>query len=312
MLLNNGLSYGSIAEVLFIDDTTLRRYYEIYVAQGLEGLYQYNYAGGLSLLSIDEAQELEEHLEAHTHQTSKSIAFHIEQEFGVEITPNGVRGLIHRLGFVFKKMKHLPGKGDAAMQQEFVKEYEELKATKGKKDRIYFMDGVHPLHNSIPAWGWIKKGQEKAIQANTGRDRLNINGACNVEDGIVVVQESETINAQSTIALLDKMQSQQSQGVLHVIADNAMYYRSNLVKEYLQINPRVNLIFLPPYSPNLNLIERLWKLYKKETLYNTYYETFGDFRKSTAYFFQNISNRKNELATLLKDKFYFPHLRFSG
>jgi transposase len=97
---------------------------------------------------------------------------------------------------------------------------------------------------------------------------------------------------------------------LFVIADNAKYYRSNLVKEYLELNPRIIILFLPPYPPNLNLIERLWKLYKKEILYNTYYATFEEFRKSTAVFFETISDRKDELATLWRDKFYFPHLRF--
>jgi transposase len=199
---------------LFIDDNTLRRHYELYIENGLDGLSQYNYTGGLSLLSVEEIKKLEEHLKIHTYQRSKEIALHIVQEYGVEITPNGVRGLLHRIGFVFKKMKHLPGKGDAERQQGFVK-HEELKASKGGKDKIYFMDGTHPLHNSITACGWIKKGQEKAVKANTGRGRLNINGACNFAEGIVVVQESETINAQSTIALFDKMQDQQNEGILN-------------------------------------------------------------------------------------------------
>ena len=78
------------------------------------------------------------------------------------------------------------------------------------------MDGAHPLHNSVTACGWIKKGQEKTVKANTGRDRLNVNGACNVADGVVVIHESETINAQSTLALFDKMQDQQKEGKLFV------------------------------------------------------------------------------------------------
>ena len=83
-----------------------------------------------------------------------------------------------------------------------------------------------------------------------------------------------------------------------------------MVKEYLELNQRIVILFLPPYSPNLTLIERLWKLYKKEILYNTYYVSFEEFRKSTSAFFETISDRKEELATLLRDKFYFPHFRF--
>jgi transposase len=306
------LSYAEIAELLFIDDNTIRNYYTMYKEAGIEGLCQYHYTGGLSYLSNDEQRELDKHLQANTYQSSKEIAHHIAETYGVEYTPVGVRWLLGIMGFVFKKMKHLPGKGDVAAQKEFVQQYEELKAGKAKEDKIYFADGVHPLHNSIPASGWIKKGQEKAVQANTGRDRLNINGACNAADGEVIVVESGTINAQSTIALFDKMQDHQPEGKLHIITDNAKYYRSKMVREYLDMNPRINLIFLPPYSPNLNLIERLWKMYKKETLYNTYYETFAAFRESTNDFFEKISGRKKELSKLLNEKFYFPNLRFAG
>ena len=78
-------------------------------------------------------EELEEYLQIHIYQRSKEIAFHIVQQYGVEITPNGVRGLLHRIGFVFKKMKHLPGKGDAEVQQEFVKNMKNSRPAKEKR-----------------------------------------------------------------------------------------------------------------------------------------------------------------------------------
>ena len=186
-----------------------------------------------------------------------------------------------------------------------------LKSTLSKEDEIYFVDGVHPLHNSINCNGWIKKGTEKAIKSNTGRDRLNINGVCNVAKIDVIIHEDVSVNAQSTIALLDKILIHQPKGMIHIIADNARYYRSALVSEYIKKNPRINLFFLPPYSPNLNLIERLWRFYKKEILYDTYHTTFSDFKNASINFFENIKNHHNELLTLLKDKFYFPLAKFS-
>ena len=83
------------------------------------------------------------------------------------------------------------------------------------------MDGVHPLHNSMPCNGWIKKGTEKTIQANTGRERININGACNAAKTEVIIHEDVSVNAQSMIALFEKMQLHQVKGKIMVIADNA-------------------------------------------------------------------------------------------
>ena len=116
---------------------------------------------------------------------------------------------------------------------------------------------------------YLNKGLSYAQTADLLR--MNINGACNAAKAEVIIEESETINVQSTVALFEKMQLRQPKGILHVIADNARYYRSKLIAEYIREHSRIQLHFLPPYSPNLNLIERLWKFYKKETLYNRYY-----------------------------------------
>ena len=126
------------------------------------------------------------------------------------------------------------------------------------------MDGVHPLHNSQPAYGWIKKGKEQVLKSNTGRMRVNLNGAYNIENHKAIIREDESINSQSTIALLEQMLKEQPLGMLYIILDNAKYYRSQLVKDFLIKTKEYKFVFLPPYSPNLNLIERLWKFFKKK------------------------------------------------
>ena len=306
LALNNGYSYEEVSNLLLLDENTIRNNYQLFTEQGLSDLLTFNYVKPLSYLSEDELEELDKHLQGKMYLHSKDIRHYIEKTYKVRYTLEGVRALLERLNYVYKKTKHLPGKGDLKKQKSFEKKYRKLKASKEKEDRIYFMDGVHPLHNSMLCNGWIKKGTEKAVKSNTGRDRLNINGACNIETAEVIIHEDVSVNAQSTIALFDKMQAHQPFGKLFVIADNAKYYRSNLVSAYLTQNNRVRLIFLPSYSPNLNLIERLWKFYKKEILYDKYYETFKEFKQKTKMFFQNIENYKEELITLLKDNFYYP------
>lgn len=312
LFLNKGFSYEQVSEFLMLDDNTIRNNYQIYIEQGLSNLLTYNYVKPLSYLSSEELQQLDLHLQSKMYVHSKDIGHYIETTYGVTYTLGGIRALLERLNFVYKKTKHLPGKGDLEKQKSFVRAYRKLKANKASEDKIYFMDGVHPLHNSILCNGWIKKGTEKAIKSNTGRDRLNINGACNIENAEVIIHEDESVNAQSTIQLFDKMQVHQPTGKLFVIADNAKYYRSVLVSTYIKINKRIRLIFLPPYSPNLNLIERLWKFYKKKVLYDKYYETVNEFKQKSKSFFQNIGVYKEELISLLKDNFYFPIQLYSN
>ena len=211
--------------------------------------------------------------------------------------------LLHRLGFTYKKPKHIPGKANKQLQKEFIQSYGQLKENKADEDTIYFMDGVHPLHNSQPAYGWIKKGKEQTLKTNTGRQRININGAYDIENHKVIIREDESINAQSTIALLEQMLKEQPLGMLYIILDNARYYRSKLVQEFITKNSRIQFVFLPPYSPNLNIIERLWKLFKKKTTYNEYYEKFSVFKEKCMDFFENIDQYKNELKSLMTDNF---------
>ena len=90
---------------------------------------------------------------------------------------------------------------------------------------------------------------------------------------------------------------------IYVIADNARYYRSKDVKTYLATS-RIELIFLPAYSPNLNLIERLWKYFRKVVLYNRYYSSFAEFIEATESFFSNIKEHRNALRSLLTEKFH--------
>jgi len=303
LLLNSGYSYEQIAEVLLLDDATIRRWHRLFQEKGINSLLADNYIGGVGKLTEKQRQKLVRHLENNVYLTAKEICAYVRKNHGVEYTVKGMTSLLHTLGFRYKKPKHIPGKADVEAQLEFINTYEKLKKKKKEEDRIYFVDGVHPLHNSQPAYGWIRKGTDMVIQSNTGRQRLNLNGAYNIEDHQAIIQESDSINAQSTVSLFEEMLRNQPLGKIYVILDNARYYRSDLVKTFVKKNKRIKLVFLPPYSPNLNIIERLWKFFKKKITYNTYYEKFAVFREYCLRFFKNLDKYRPELETLMTDNF---------
>jgi transposase len=117
-----------------------------------------------------------------------------------------------------------------------------------------------------------RRGQEKELKSNCGRQRVNINGAVDVTTLETVTDFTDSVNAPSTIRLFGKLEAKHPPvKEIHVILDNAMYYRSKILEEWLKTT-RIKLHFLPSYSPNLNLIERLWKFFKKKILSNKYYE----------------------------------------
>jgi transposase len=303
LMLNSGYSFEEVANVLIMDEDSIRRWHKLYDEGGIEALSFENYKGSDSFLTTEQQTQLSSHLEEHIFLTAKEVCEYARRIFKIEYSSKGMTNLLHRMGFTYKKAKAIPGKADRAAQIKFIKKYKALKKSKGKEDKIYFMDGSHPLHNSIMQYGWIKKGEEKFIESNTGRDRININGAYNVETKQVIAREDESINAQSTVKLLMQLLSMQPNGKLYIILDNARYYHSQVVKEFIRDNPRIKFKFLPPYSPNLNLIERIWKFVKKKVSYNKYYEKFSVFRTKFMNCLNKLDRYKNELETLMTEKF---------
>lgn len=304
VLLGTGWTVSEIAEALLLDEDTVRTYSQKYQQGGLDALLMMRHKGSVPKLDSKQLESLDEHLQEHTYTRVKDIVAHVEQTYGIPYTLQGMTDLLKRLDYVYKKPKKLPGKHpDVETQLEFVDRYNELKQAKGKEDPVYFMDGVHPQHNSVAAHGWIKRGTTKTLESNTGRQRLNINGAVNIDRLHVVTEFDERVNAQSTIALLKKLiRKHHKAKTIYVICDNARYYRSRLVREFIA-GTKIVLIFLPPYCPNLNLIERLWKYFRKEVLYNEYYEKFSDFKVACQNFFDSIKEHRKDLSTLLTEKF---------
>jgi transposase len=302
--LAKGWSAADIGQILLLDEKTSRHYFEVYRQGGSQALLDNNYSGVEPKLDAHQMSVLETYLEEHLLPDAKSVIAHIDKQYGVRYSLSGVTDLLHRLGFSYKKPAHVPGKQDPVQQQAFLKAYERIKARKGPNDPIYFADATHPQHNSIPSYGWIRKGKEKELKANCGRQRLNINGAVNLETLEPTVRFYDTIDAQSAKDLFSKIEAKHpSATVIYVIVDNARYYRSRWLKKALK-GTKIKLIFLPPYSPNLNLIERYWKFFKKKVLNNHYYATFEEFKRACENFFRKRKEYLPELQTLLTENFH--------
>lgn len=304
LLLNEGYDYGTIAHILRLDDSTIRRYYQEYQTGGIDGLLEDQYHGSDAFLTKEQRKQLAAYLDEQVRPNAAAVCAYVKKEFQITYSIEGMTHLLHELGFSYKKTRHIPGKADADKQRVFVAAYRKVKKTKGEKDRIYFVDASHPHHNSMPAYGWIRTGKTKEMRSNTGRARLNLNGAFNLEDVKVIIREDETINAISMIALMKQVEEAQPEGLIYLILDNARYNRSKKVQAYVKRHRRITLMFLPAYAPNLNLIERLWKFFHEKTLYNQYYDTFLEFKTAVLDFFDSIDTYREELRKRLTDNFH--------
>lgn len=306
LLFDKGWSIASIAEALLLSEDAIREH----IAQYKEAKKLKPESGGsVEKLSVEQSKKLEKHLQQHTYLYVKDIIAYVKITWSITYSVPGMRNWLQRHGFSYKKPSLVPGKADEEQQKKWLAEYEKLKWNLPTDETICFMDGVHPTHNVEPAYGWIKKGTRKEIPGNTGRARINITGIIDITSHNVLVQEDEMLNAEATIKFLCKIEkAYPDKKKVHLFCDNARYYRNKIVKKHLE-NSKIFLHFLPPYSPNLNPIERLWKWMKERVLYNAYYEEMKEFRSAVMGFFEVLNNLAAdsilglELRRRVRDKF---------
>ncbi|MFL5254573.1 MAG: IS630 family transposase [Rhodopila sp.] len=302
LLLDDGWPAERIAEALFIEAETVRQHRRLYETGGVKGLEMLRYQSPEPALSKPQLQALEAELDQTLYMTSKAVCHFVEQELGVAYTPNAMTRLLKRLGYVYKKPKCVPAKADAAVQQQF---HDEILAPLMKRagaDRpLYFVDGMHPAYTGHPAYGWIRRGADRELKSNHGRVNVNINSALSWPAREVVHLEAEKITSAAMIALFERLEARHPAATaIDVVIDNASYNRSAALKAWLARDGcRIRLVYLPPYAPNLNLIERLWLLLKKAVLWNEHYATFGAFKAAIAGFFQNIEAYRDQLTSLI-------------
>jgi transposase len=298
LMLDSGVSPQEISDWLGIDDGTVYRYAHGYRESGIEKFCEENYVGYSGKLTNEQQEILKTEVRNNFYRTSKEVKAFIEIQLGVSYKESTVVKLLNRLGFVYKKTRQKSVKAIAEDQQAFIEWVEET--LEDPNNEVYFTDGVHPQHNTRPENGWVLKGENFEIEANSGRKRVNINGALSARDVTEVeVVEAEYINSQTLIALMECLEKKHPDGMIHVVCDNAAYNKSWLIKEWQQDHPRVIIKYLPAYAPNLNLIERLWKFMKSKVINSYFYETFADFKIAVLDFFKDIKNYSQELKSLL-------------
>ena len=163
---------------------------------------------------------------------------------------------------------------------------------------VYFVDAAHFVQAAFLGWLW--SFSRVFLRSPSGRQRFNVLGAlCAMTHRLITVCNTGYINAQSVCALLEKIADLQSPLPVTLVLDNARYQKCALVYA-TAVALNIELLFLPSYSPNLNLIERLWKFTKKKVLYSKYYPTFAEFQHAISSLLETAHVAyKEELDSLL-------------
>lgn len=308
-LKSQGLAHHEIRRLSRIaSKTTLTRYLRDYQAGGIERLKQLGYQGQRSEL-LDHTANLEEQFQKQPPRSSAEAQARIEQVTGLKRSPTQIRAFMKRLGLRYRKVGYVPGRATdpekQAEQETFKTEQLEPRLAQAQAGErvVLFMDAAHFVHRAFLGCVW--SFTRLFIPSPSGRKRFNVLGAVDAVSKEILTLTNETyINAEVVCLFLLQIAHLYAPHIpITLVLDNARYQKCHLVQSCAAALD-IELLYLPSYSPHLNLIERLWRFVKKECLYSKYYSSFADFKQAIDAFIQTAHQEHyTELDTLLSWNF---------
>ena len=309
LLADDGWTHQKISMALLLDDQTVGNYIKAYKESGK---LKHESGGSTGKLTIHEAKELEIHLETTLYLHIHEICAYVEKTYGKSYTVPGMQSWMHSHGFVYKNPKGIPSKANLEAQERFIAEYEHLMNTTPEDEPVLFGDCVHPTQATKLSRGWIKKGKDQYVPTTGSRTRVNIAGAINLESLEVIARDYDKINSEKFIDFLKLLEScYPAAPKIHLFIDQGSYHTSEETKKYAE-SSRMVLHYLPTYSPNLNPIERLWKIMHEYVSNNKFYLKGKEFTAAVKYFFnKTVHEIKDVIQSRVTDNFECLNIQFS-
>jgi transposase len=302
-----GRTREEIAELSGVSTRQVGQWLRIFRNKGLDALCTLHYRGDPGRLRPAQVERLKQEIAKGGFHNADQVRDWIEEQFGVTYSPSGVKDLLRRIGASYHKVSGFFWKADRDEQRKFLRKYRRHRREAGPKTRRYFVDACHPV------WGlellyccWLLVGQRYYVGVGSGRKRLNILGAYSPDDhdyvGLRLTREN--ITGEQFIVLLEKLLARHPETEKFILyLDNARYYSKPVVKEWLARHRQFHLVFLPAYSPNLNLIERLWKFLRKKAL-NRWHKTFEAMQEAVGEVLDHLDRYRTELDSLMTEEFH--------
>ena len=300
-----GLSDTMIGQLTGLHRHFVRHWLQAYQGGGFESLCQFNYGTNKSELENHSDNILKSFTERPPMSACEAKA-RIEEMTGISRSPSQVRAFMRRHGLHYIKTGHIPAKADAEKQQQWVKSILEpaIEEAQNGECHLLFMDAAHFILQPFICALWCVT--RLFIKASPGRNRINVLGVVNaITKEVLTLSNTTYISAETIVAFLKQLKEHYGDLPLKIVLDNARYQHCKFVENAANAL-NITLLFLPSYSPNLNIIERLWKFTKKTILYAKYYDSPVKFHQVITGFFQTVNQKYNtDLKNLLTLKFQF-------
>ena len=307
----SGKTREDVAEVLGVSLSQLGEWLRVFRKEGLAALCEIHNKGDPGNLNPDQIAQLQSQVSTGCFRNSDQIRHWVESSFGVRYSSSGIKDLLKRHGVSYHKVTGFLWKADPDKQHAFVKRVARHQREERRPDaprtRRYYVDACHPV------WGldlvyscWLLVGQRFLAGMGSGRKRLNILGAYCPDDHEYIDYRltRDNINGEQFVNFLRVLRERHPETERFILyVDGARYYSSPVVKEWLRRHPEFLLSQIPAYSPNVNLIERMWKFLRAKALCR-WHQTFEGMQAAVSEVLDHLEDYRGELRTLMTERFH--------
>lgn len=297
-----GLSNEQIGRCMGVHANQVGKYIRLYKQEGIAALSATGYGTNRSALE-GHADLLVKDFIARPPLSLAEARHRIIELTGIERDISRIEAFLKRHGFMYRKCGYVPGKANPEKQQQWLEEsfQSELEAAQRGEKVLLFVDAAHFVLSQFCCMMWCVR--RLFLRSGAGRNRINVLGALNaVSQQITTLINTSYINAEVIQEFLLQLRKEYPLLPITIVLDNARYQHCKAVIAFAE-RLHIKLLFLPPYSPNLNIIERLWKFAKKKVLYGKYYQRPDQFHQAIHSFFEQIDQYQDQLRSLLTLKF---------
>jgi transposase len=295
-----------ICKVLRISPNTLTNYLKAYRDGGIAALAENRYYRPLSSVApYSECVACSFKVDPPA-DANEAVARIAEITGGIVLSASQARRVMKEMGMSLRRCAAVPGKADPQLQFDFYQK--ELKprleeASRGER-KLFFADAAHFVLGAFLGMVWCFT--RLFLKSPSGRQRYNVLGAIDSHSKeLISVRSTENTDAGTVSELFYQIRKRYPYDPVTVVMDNARYQRCKFAQKAAD-DYQIEILFLPAYSPNLNLIERLWKLVRKRSLTNRYFDCFAKFVAALDGCLDAVNDElREEVESLLTLKFQF-------
>jgi transposase len=309
-LLYEGYDRQTCAHIIGCRPNTITDYIRLYNKEGLEGLRRLKYHKPETKL-LEYQSAIQESLKELKPSTISEIRDHIHEKYGIDRSPERIRVFVKRIGLKYRKVGTLPGGKD--VDKWLVEQADFLKLTLkplidkalSKEIDLLFSDAAHFVQGKFSTYLWSE--HPMYAPSSSGRYRINILSGLDIaNNAILSLYNDHYVSAETVVEYLEWLRQDHYKDIkrpLYLVLDNARYQKCDLVALTAK-RLKVELIYLPAYSPNLNLIERLWK-HMKKVLARNFFPDKSNFLKAIENLLDliNTEDYKEKLQSLFNIEF---------